>query len=59
MSIIDVDLKPSDFRFARKPDGRLILQGAYHWHSETELSGGIEWKDLPVVDVDENGKEID
>lgn len=58
MSIKYVDLKPRDFRFARKPDGKLILQGAYHWHSKCNQVGGVEWRDFPVVDVDENGKEI-
>ena len=57
MSIKNIDLKPSDFRFARKPDGKLILQGAHFWRTDDDC--GYEWCDLPTVDVDENGKEID
>lgn len=46
---------PVGFRFARYPDGRKTLQGAYQW---TEgFKGGITWKDLPMVDVD--GQEIE
>jgi hypothetical protein len=44
--------KPMDFRYMKKDDGRLILQGAYAW-SQGFTDGGVEWKDIPVVD--ENG----
>lgn len=32
------------------------LQGAYAW-SQGDV-GGVVWKDLPLVDVDEEGKEL-
>ena len=42
---------PNGFRMARYPDGRLVLQGAYAWSQGSE--GGVIWKELPTVDVDE------
>ena len=47
---------PNAFREAVYPDGEIRIQGAYAW---TEGSaGGIIWKDLPQVCVDDNGVEI-
>jgi hypothetical protein len=43
---------PGNFRYMKKKDGRLILQGAYAW-SQGFSAGGFVWKDIPVVD--ENG----
>lgn len=53
-----ISMDPSEYRLARKPDGSIILQAGYEWMSETGLTGGVEWRDAPVVDVDENGKEL-
>jgi hypothetical protein len=47
---------PQYFRQARKPDGQIVIQGGYVWHEG--FASGIEWKELPIVDVDENGNEI-
>lgn len=38
------------------PNGKVVVQGAYAW-SEGSM-GGIIWKDLPLVCVDDDGKEI-
>ncbi|WMC09564.1 hypothetical protein PU634_10590 [Oceanimonas pelagia] len=45
---------PSTFRLALYPDGRKVIQGGYVWSEG--FQSGIEWKDLPVVEVDEHGK---
>ena len=47
---------PNGLRMAQYPDGSLRLQGAYAW-SQGDV-GGVIWKDLPLVDVDEEGKEL-
>ena len=54
--IKNIEAAPCNFRFAKKPDGKLILQGAYFWRSEDAC--GHEWRDLPVVAIDEDGNEI-
>lgn len=46
---------PNAFRIARFPGGREELQGGYAWSQGKE--GGIFWKALPVVFVDEAGME--
>jgi len=38
------------YRLAKKPDGTLVLQGAFQWWSEERA--GIEWGDIPTVEVD-------
>lgn len=45
--------RPHTFRIAQYPDGELRVQGAYAWTKG--LEGGETWRDLPVVEVDENG----
>lgn len=47
---------PNAFRQAMYPNGKVVVQGAYAW-SEGSI-GGIIWKDLPLVCVDDEGKEI-
>ncbi len=46
----------SDYRFGRYPDGSLKLQGAYNWSCGFEC--GVTWRDVPVVDVDDQGNEV-
>ena len=48
---------PNAFRIAEYPDGSQELQGAYVW-SQGSI-GGITWKGLPVVQVDEDGLALD
>jgi len=51
------DSSPVALRMAKYPDGREAVQGAYRW---TEgFSGGVAWRDLHVVLVDKEGKEIE
>ena len=38
---------PDVYRLARKPDGELVLQGAYFWQ-EGNINGH-EWRDIPTV----------
>lgn len=45
---------PNGFRMAQYPDGSLRMQGAYIW-SQGKM-GGITWKDLPLVQVGEDGQ---
>jgi hypothetical protein len=47
---------PISYRVAEYPDGRKIIQGAYSWSEGSK--GGLTWRDIPMVSVDENGKEI-
>lgn len=47
---------PRAFRIGRMPDGSIVLQGAYLW-TQGDL-GGIDWRTIPVVNLDESGKEI-
>lgn len=42
---------PSQYRLTKKPDGMLVLQGAYQFHSAA--SDGFEWCDIPTVEVTE------
>ena len=41
---------PAEYRLARKPDGTLILQGAYMWHDG--YNSGHEWREIPIVDIE-------
>lgn len=47
---------PSAYRLAKKPDGTLVLQGAYMWHEGLARSGH-EWRDIPTVDLTEHTTE--
>lgn len=47
---------PREFRVGKYPDGSKRVQGGYSWSQGT--GGGITWRDLPVVNVDELGEEI-
>lgn len=46
---------PNMFRMACYPEGITRIQGAYAW-SEGSI-GGVEWRDIPTVFVDMDGKE--
>jgi len=50
------ELSPRNIRFANYPDGSLRLQGAFFWNEG--FRSGYEWRDIDVVQVDENGQEI-
>lgn len=50
-----ISLKAFDYRLANKSDGTLVLQGCYTWHEGLSKSG-IEWRDLPTVSLDDEGK---
>lgn len=39
-------LSPVAYRLARKPDGELVLQGAFQWSHD--CAGGIEWREIPT-----------
>lgn len=43
-------------RMAQYPDGSQRLQGAVRWSEG--IMGGVEWRDLPIVKVDDNGREV-
>ena len=47
---------PNGFRMAQYPDGSLRLQGAYTW-SQGSI-GGITWRDMPIVQVDDSGQVV-
>lgn len=47
---------PTTFRVAEYPDGARSIQGGYPF-TEGWVSG-IEWRDLPMVKVGEDGQEI-
>ena len=50
-----ISMAPRDFRVAQYPDGSKRVQGAYAWSQG--ITGGTEWKDLPLVYVDASGQE--
>ncbi len=41
---------PDAYRLAKKPDGTLILQGAYMWHKGWS-ERGHEWRDIPTIEL--------
>lgn len=41
---------PVAYRLAKKPDGTLVLQGAYFW-MENFNDCGHEWRDIPTIDL--------
>lgn len=45
--------QPIGFRIACFPDGRQELHGAYPW--QQGCLGGVLWKEIPRVQVDEDG----
>jgi hypothetical protein len=47
---------PKDFRVAQYPDGSRRVQAAYQWQEGSNW--GITWRDLPLVQVDAQGKEL-
>ena len=47
---------PNMLRAARYPNGEIRIQGAYAWSQGDE--GGLIWRDLPLVEVDEEGQEV-
>ena len=52
-----VSNEASSFRVAQYPDGSKRVQGAYQW-SKGHL-WGHEWKDLPLVYVNNKGEELE
>lgn len=47
---------PNVFRQAVYPNGKVVIQGAYAWSQGSD--GGVIWRDLPLVNVDDEGKEL-
>jgi len=47
---------PDGYRLAKKPDGTLVLQGAYFWQ-EGWNTYGHEWRDIPTVDLETHNVE--
>lgn len=47
---------PFTVRMAQYPDGSRRIQGAYRWSKG--FTGGVEWRDLPMVQVNEHGQEV-
>ena len=39
---------PAAYRLARKPDGELVLQGAYQWQQGRDY--GHTWRDIETVE---------
>ena len=50
-----VDAHPSSIRWAAFPSGVQQLQGGYRWQKGNEH--GMEWRALPLVLVDAQGRE--
>lgn len=44
---------PRFYRQVQYPDGRIVLQDAYHWFEGWQ--GGFTWKEMPIIQVDEQG----
>ncbi len=46
--------RANDFRLAKKPDGEIVLVGAFEWNGYDEAGyacGGIEWRELPMMEM--------
>ena len=41
---------PDAYRLGKKPNGELVLQGAYMWEEGNKY--GHEWREIPTVDID-------
>ena len=41
---------PVFYRLAKKPDGTLVLMGAYQWQEGSRY--GHEWGEMPTVEID-------
>ena len=48
---------PSMYRLAKLPNGEMVLQGSYQWF-ESENNYGFEWKEIPTVNLDEDGNVV-
>lgn len=46
---------PRAYRLGRR-SGELVLQGAFFW-SQGWNEGGHEWRDIPTVDLDDEGDQ--
>lgn len=46
---------PRAYRLGRR-NGELVLQGAFFW-SQGWNEGGHEWRDIPIVDLDDDEPE--
>jgi hypothetical protein len=46
---------PAAYRLAKKPNGEVVLQGAYQW-TDGKM-GGFTWRDIPTVELTETGGE--
>ncbi len=44
---------PAGYRLGRR-NGELVLQAAYQWRQGSDI--GHEWRDIPIVDLDEGEK---
>ena len=42
---------PITFRLAKRKNGEIVLQGGFHWQ-EGWNKAGIDWEDLPTVELD-------
>ena len=42
-------MSPVGYRLARKPNGEVVLQGAYEWGQGSY--GGYEWRDIETVEL--------
>ena len=45
---------PCGFRLARR-NGELVFQAGYQWREGN--TSGVEWKDIPIVDLDEEASD--
>lgn len=43
--------EPVKYRLGRRPNGELVLQGAYYWQNITKGTNGLDWEDLPTIDL--------
>jgi hypothetical protein len=44
-------IHPISYRLGRRA-GEMVLQGAFQWAEGGK--GGVEWRDMPTVDLDES-----
>jgi len=40
---------PDSYRLAKKPNGEIVLQGAFLWTEGRD--SGYDWREIPIVDL--------
>ena len=54
-----ISAEPVAYKLGIKPNGEFVLLGRYDWIDNTHVrTQGSEWRVVPTVKLDEQGKEM-